>query len=256
MLFLLFREFGPTFLPPPASEYCANDTFGSRSSCTRADLFAFQISSGMAIATCGITGFRSWHIHRIAHTAVPPTAAGRLFGYIADAEFLAAINFTFQLWDFFISLLIPEMRTAIMLTHHLAASLLSYCSVKYGVLHYYGHFFLGLTEVSSIFLVVVDLAKYFPPVPETFYHHFVMSFAAPGFVLSFFFYRFLYWWPVSYQLYKDVYTVTVKTDQAARQRPGNVCVLYMYLILNLPLGLLQVYWLTVIAEQVQKVITS
>jgi len=167
-----------------------------------------------------------------------------------------AMNFTFQFWDFWISLSIPEHRTPLMLAHHLAASIVSWCSFRYQVLNYYGLFFLGLSEVSSIFLVVVDLARYFPPIPGTFFDQLNSLVAGPGFALSFILYRFVYWWPVSYQLFKDVHTVSVKTDTARKLRPGQSWVLYLYLVLNLPLGFLQVYWLTIILGEVQRVLAS
>lgn len=248
---LLLYTFPMDLLPPPALELCTINEV-----CVRSDLFAFQMSSGIAIVTCSLIGFRAWHWDRRAHTVVPQSASGRLFGYIPEAEFLAAMNFTFQFWDFWISLSIAEHRTALMLAHHLAASVVSWCSIRYRVLNYYGIFFLGISEVSSTFLVFVDLARYFPPVPDTFYDKLIGLFAGPAFVVFFILYRVFYWWPVSWQLYQDVYTVTVKTDTAHKLRPGNSWVLYIYLVLNFPLGLLQLYWLTVILEEVGKVLAG
>ena len=246
---VLLYHFPMDLLPPPALEFC---TIGKV--CVRSDLFAFQISSGIAIVTCALVGFRAWHLDGRAHTAVPQTASGRLFGYLPEAEFLAAMNFTFQFWDFWISLSIPEHRTALMLAHHLAASAVSWCSFRYRVLNYYGIFFLGISEVSSVFLVFVDLSRYFPPIPGTLYDQFVGLVAGPGFVICFIVYRFLYWWPVSWKLFQDVHAVTIKSNMAEQLRPGNSWVLYIYLALNLPLGLLQVYWLTVILQEVKKVL--
>jgi len=248
---LLLYTFPMDLLPPPALAFCTINEV-----CIRSDLFAFQMSSGVAIFICGVIGFRAWHWDRRAHTVVPQTPSGRLFGFIPEAEFLAAMNFTFQFWDFWISLSIPEHRTALMLAHHLAASVVSWCSIRYRVLNYYGIFFLGISEVSSIFLVFVDLARYFPPVPGTLFYQLIRLIAGPGFVVSFVLYRVVYWWPVSWQLFQDVYAVTVKTDTAQKLRPGQHWVLYIYLALNFPLGLLQVYWLTVIVEEAGKVLSG
>jgi hypothetical protein len=106
-----------------------------------------------------------------------------------------------------------------------------------------------LSEVSSVFLVFVDLARYFPPLPGSLYDHFIRFFAAPGFVGCFVIYRVFYWWPVSMQLFRDVFHVTVTTQRAQQLRPGQVWVLYLYLVLNVPLGLLQLYWLTIIFDE-------
>jgi hypothetical protein len=140
------------------------------------------------------------------------------------------------------------MRHKISPIHHLALFLFSS-----SVLNYYGIFYLGLSEVSSIFLVFVDLSKYFPPIPGTLYDHFVGIVCGPMFVAGFTFYRVILWWPVSYRLFTDVYSV-VTSGQAQKLRPGCSWVLYVFLGLNLPLGLLQLYWFTIILGEVCKVL--
>jgi len=99
--------------------------------CSRPDLFAFQIGSGVAIFYCGVMGISTWH--RSVHRDLPSTPEGRLFGYLAESELLAAANFTFQVWDFFVSLMIPEHATAVFLLHHVAAALVSWFSLSYQV---------------------------------------------------------------------------------------------------------------------------
>lgn len=251
----VFRN-SPTILglSEPAPEYCEGrrdeDTV-----CNRTDLFAFQASSGIALTTCAILGFHTWHISRKAHTALPATPQGRLFGYLQEAELLAALNFGFQFWDFVISLTIAEHSTTLMLGHHLMASTVSWCSIQYELLHYYGIFFLGVTEVSSIFLVFVDLAKYFPPLPDTAFDAFVRWGCAPLFIVAFLYYRVYLWWPESYRLFRDVQRVVASGD-AKRQRPGATWVLYLFLALNLPLGVLQLYWVSVIVEESQKALAQ
>lgn len=244
-----FRQ-SETFLgfPKPADEFCVDKPEGE---CYRIDLFAFQVASGIALTTCGVLGFVAWHVNKRVFTILPPTAEGRLFGYLPEAELLAAINFMFQFWDFCISLAIPEHATVLMLSHHLMASTVSWCSIRYQYLHYYGIFFLGLTEVSSFFLAFVDLARFFPPVPGTLFQKWIDLVCGPCFVACFIYYRVILWWPESYRLYKDVQAV-VKSGKAEQLRPGATWVLYLFLALNLPLGLLQLYWLTVIFEEAKK----
>jgi hypothetical protein len=132
--------------------------------------------------------------------------------------------------------------------HHLAQYFFSS-----SVLNYYGIFYLGLSEVSSLFLVFIDLSKYFPPIPGTLYDHFIGIVCGPMFVAAFTFYRVILWWPVSYQLFTDVYSV-VTSGQAQKLRPGCSWVLYVFLGCNLPLGLLQLYWFTIILGEVCKVL--
>jgi hypothetical protein len=130
------------WLPPPADEFCTennnNDNDSNQQGCSRSDLFAFQVASGLAIAFCGVVGFHTWHIRKRAETALPANPEGRLFGYLPESELLGAVNFSFQFWDFFISLLIPEHRGPLMLMHHCLAAIISWCSLEFQMLHYYG----------------------------------------------------------------------------------------------------------------------
>ena len=82
---------------------------------------------------CGIMGIYAWHVTRRVHSAVPSTPEGRLFAYLPETEQLAAFNFTFQSWDFLISLLIEEHRTPLMLAHHVLAAMVSYFALEYQV---------------------------------------------------------------------------------------------------------------------------
>ena len=253
ILYYSFRESTSIlgFLPSPADEYCVD--VPSSQICSRSDLFAFQITSGCALFFCGATGFYTWHISGRSHSTVPLTPRGRLFGYIPEAELIAAICFSFQFFDFFVSLLIPEHCTAIMMTHHVMAAIVGWCSVRYQYLQHYGVFYLGLSEVSSIFLVFVDLSKYFPPVPGSLYDQFV-GICGPAFVVCFTVYRVIMWWPVSLQLFRDAYEV-LQSGQASKLRPGKEWVLLVFLGLNIPLGILQLYWFGIILEEVKKVMS-
>ena len=109
-------------IPPPEDEYCPESISG----CIRGDLFAFEVASGQALLFAAVVGFVAWHVTRAPMTKLPSTPEGRLFGYIPEADWLTAAAFTFQVWDFVISLMIPECRTAIMLAHHLMAGLVAW----------------------------------------------------------------------------------------------------------------------------------
>jgi hypothetical protein len=237
-----FRDSPTIFGMKVEDKYCVNP------SCARPELFAFQVVSGFALTTCGVLGFYTWHVSKRSHTALPNNAAGRIFGHLPEAELLAALNFMFQVWDFVISISIPEHSSFLMLSHHLMASTVGWCSLRYHYLHYYGVFFLGLTEVSSFFLVFIDLGTYFPAVEGSQFKLWVDLVCGPFFAVTFFYYRIFLWWPESLRLLRDVKQV-VGSGQADRLRTGSNWVLYLFLCLNLPLGVLQLYWSTIIAAE-------
>lgn len=239
-------------LPSTSPDFCSIVDSSDSTTCFRGDLFAFQVASGLALTICAIVGFRCWHVSRRVHTLLPPTPQGRLFGYLPEAELLATINFCFQSWDFVVSSTIPEHATPIFLGHHIMASIVSFCSIRYQILHYYGVFFLGLSEVSSFFLVFLDLSKFNPPRESSWYERWVLLVCGPMFVICFLYYRVLLWWPVSYQLWCDVRSVIANGQAEKIRGRGANWVLFVFLALNLPLGVLQLYWVTIIAEEVVK----
>ena len=110
-------------------------------------------------------------------------------------------------------------------------------------------------EKLTPILLSRNTATYFPPTPDSWFGTFIESVAGPGFVVTFIWYRVVQWWPMSIQLFRDVYHV-VTTGVLQKVRPGQAWVLYIFLASNLPLGLLQLYWLTIILGEVQKTLTG
>jgi hypothetical protein len=187
----------------------------------------------------GITGFMVWHVSKRAHSAIPATPEGRLFGYIEEADRLMAGVFVFQVWDFFFSLFIPEHATPVFLTHHILAALTAYFSLEYQYAHHYSIFFGGCSEISSIFLVICGFDTNFPASDGTNWKGFVT--ACQGiFVLTFFYYRIVAWGQVSYRLWSDALIVL---DKKSGLRPKKeLFFLYLFLAMDVALGLLQLYW--------------
>jgi len=221
---------------PPAPEFCPPEDKNSPP-CSRPDLISFEIISGICILYCGISGGLAWT--RQTKSAFQTTEA-RLFGYLPQSEALAAVNFTFQVWDFFTSLTISEHGTVVFLIHHVLAGLVSWCSLKYQYLHYYGVYFLGCSEISSIFLLVMDTSRFFPPQSEGVYSGLV-SLCGPPFLLTFFYYRIYEWFRVSALFWQDVLKA-LRDGTAEKYRPGKSFVLYAFMIANIPLTLMQVFW--------------
>lgn len=115
-------------------------------------------------------------------------------------------------------------------------------------------FYLGLSEVSSIFLVLINLAKHFPPTPGSLIHQFVEFLCGPLFVVTFIYYRVFLWWKVNFLLWSDARQV-IASGMAEKLRPGKSFVLYLFLAINVPLSILQVYWFWLIVGESSKVVT-
>jgi hypothetical protein len=135
-------------LPPSAKEFCQsqqqNDAIVETAPCWRADLFSFEVVSGLALIWCGCKGFYVWHVKKIQQS-IPATPEGRLFSYIEDGHSLTAVSTTFQLFDLAVSLLIPEQRQFLFLCHHIMAATVSWYGLNNQVSmdepchHHYGY---------------------------------------------------------------------------------------------------------------------
>jgi hypothetical protein len=123
-------------LPPSAEKLCPDGP------CWRGDLFSFEIVSGIALMWCGLVGFWAWHVKGI-HKSVPQTPEGRLFGYIPEAHLLTAVGTTFQVFDLFVSILIPEMRKPEFLCHHIMAATVSWYGLN--------------NQVSNVTTIVMEI---------------------------------------------------------------------------------------------------
>lgn len=114
--------------------------------------------------------------------------------------------------------------------------------------HYYAIFYLGCSEISTIPLIFIDLARFFPPQPGTAFQQFVGGVCGPAFAVTFTTYRVILWWIVSRQMFQDIFAV-IKDGSANKLRPGRNHVLYVMMALNLFLGLLQLYWFQLILKE-------
>jgi len=283
----------------PASQYCTGDNGdndNTNTNCSRSDLFAFAIVSLVSFCIMGGWAFIETHIKQ-AHRnmAVPQTPAGRCFGYFPTAEWISIVCFTYQIWDFVVSLTIKEHCTAVMMIHHVTAAIVSGVGLFHQYMLYYGFYFFGLSEVSSVFLVLINLDKHFPATTtieeDTIntnhnidgmnmvdgvtadYDHFdidattptptlrlvfgllVKNYCVPLFAILFLVYRGLLWWPVSYMLFKDCWTI-IRSGQAEKLRPGKTWVLYVLMVCNIPMGFLQLYWSSVIVTKVYEIVNN
>jgi hypothetical protein len=251
ILFFLFRI--PGSYMAPAEQYCTAETKTYPSPCIRPSLFAFESICALTFVVMATVSVKSWHIHQVPQTTIPQTPIGRVYGYSSESEKLAALSFVFQAWSVVFTPFIPEFYSNIMMAHHIMAALASYMALQYQYYHYYAVFFLALTEVSSVPLVIISLGKYYPTYFGTF-----VPIAQPLFAITFSYYRVYLWQKVSVGLWSDAIAVLKKKDKnnvsiAEQFRPGKTLCLYVYLFIDVLLGFLQLFWFTTILFEVMKV---
>jgi len=86
----------------------------------------------------------------------------KIYGNYQDAQNLVQVMFAFQIWDFVTTLVTKELRAAPHLCHHGASATLALIGLlngPHGFLMYYGAFFFGVSEISSMPLAFVDLFR-------------------------------------------------------------------------------------------------
>ena len=169
------------------------------------------------------------------------TPATRTLCRLVHAEYLCVGILAFQTWDFVASCTMPEHYVTEFLVHHVLSAITAYMALEYRMVHHYAIFFGGCSEISSIFLVWVNMDQYFPAsnIGSSVWTTFIMM-NQGIFVIAFIAYRIVGWIAVSIPLWKDV--MSVLPQPAKHYRPGKVWFLRVFLFMDVALGALQVYW--------------
>lgn len=225
----------------PADEFCGDAVGGDGDRCSRSDLFAKQAASGFMQLYLGGMGLLTWHITKKVVTGIPQTPEGRLFGYLEEADKLNTAIFVYQAFDFFASMTVPEHNQIIFLGHHMLAAVTSLMSLEYQMVHYYAIFFGGCSEISTIFLVLIDFDVYFPVQDPGSAWGMTITFCQAAFTVTFLYYRVIGWWQVSFRLWADIFHVA-KKGVIDDYRPGKAWFLYSFLAADFLLGSLQLFW--------------
>ncbi|CAM9402608.1 unnamed protein product [Pylaiella littoralis] len=192
-----------------------------------AALFAHQVCSVVCIAHCAFWGIYYWF-------AEAGTVEDRLYGPTVGAVVIGQVNLAFQFYDLLATVFVARLCKAEMVVHHTLATLMAYFLMRDCYVHYYAIFFLGISEVSSVPLVFVDLFKYFPDFAARFpdaNHMLRISFALVFLVVR------VFYWPIIagrhlWDTFRSVQAGTVH----------NVGVVSFFTVCNLTLTLMQWYW--------------
>jgi len=112
----------------------------------------------------------------------------------------------YQIWNTIGSLLIKDLYSLTLIGHHLFVILTCYCTFK-PFMQYLSIFFLGLVEISNIFLGWIELTR---QEPEFLEYKIVDNIMNIIFVFSFYFLRIIFW--VYYTYYYLTFAFNIFID--------------------------------------------
>mmetsp|Transcript_18672 Transcript_18672/g.26299 ORF Transcript_18672/g.26299 Transcript_18672/m.26299 type:complete len:165 (-) Transcript_18672:664-1158(-) len=122
------------FSAKAVEKFCLDDSANESTRCTRNDLFIFALNSMSIFVWLSIISIKCWYTNGNVHKTIGATVEGRLFGYLQDGEKICVVNISYQIWDFFVSFLIPEFASDyIMFAHHFLATVVCWFCLEYQV---------------------------------------------------------------------------------------------------------------------------
>eukprot|EP00555_Chaetoceros_dichaeta_P003927 CAMPEP_0198252236 /NCGR_PEP_ID=MMETSP1447-20131203/2774_1 /TAXON_ID=420782 /ORGANISM="Chaetoceros dichaeta, Strain CCMP1751" /LENGTH=256 /DNA_ID=CAMNT_0043937415 /DNA_START=43 /DNA_END=813 /DNA_ORIENTATION=+ len=164
---------------------------------------------------------------------------------------LAQITFAYEIYNTLSALIMPEYRTGEFLGHHILTMTIAKFAQTQGP-DFYGFFYLGIAALSSLFLVFVDIFRHGPNILRDTFPVF-NKIVQVSFAVSFITVRAVTWPFVSLAFWHD-------TIEIIRHPPENggpwKPYLFMLLLSNTFLGLLQIMWAKRICKHLVKTLRS
>ena len=148
------------------------------------------------------------------------------WGYHPGAETILFSMLAIQSYDTPISMFIPELRQITFVLHHAVVLSLSILSLRYRAFYYYAVYFLGVIELSSPFLAVVDAARDYPKIAEK--YPITNEICRVMFAIVFYIVRIFGWFPVSYCFWRDALYLLFNSDAAMHQMPKWVPAFWLF----------------------------
>ena len=148
------------------------------------------------------------------------------WGYHPGAETILFSMLAIQSYDTPISLCIPELRQITFVLHHAVVLSLSILSLRYRAFYYYAVYFLGVIELSSPFLAVVDAARDYPKIADQ--YPITNEICRVMFAIVFYIVRIFGWFPVSYCFWRDALYLLFNSDAAMHTMPKWVPAFWLF----------------------------
>ena len=118
---------------------------------------AYNLVVTVAQTIAAILGTAAWLDGRAAALNVDGTS--RLYSASASFAPLLRLTASYEVYNTIASLCLQEYRTAIFIGHHATTLLLAVLGDKPPLLHYYGFFFFGVVQLSSVPLALAEVAQ-------------------------------------------------------------------------------------------------
>lgn len=212
-----------------------------------------------------MVGCRHWYFAASSqqsssiHRQLSTPAQRLLTGHHVAADTQNQLILIYQLWDLAVSVVvIPEFRAdPIFLVHHVLAAAAAYTSWQYQVMSYYAVYFGGCAEVSSVPLVWADMDEMFVLTTTTASSSLLacLVIVCKGlFVLLFAYFRVGAWMWHSVAFWRDAGEVLAMKATTQRREAGWL--IYFFLVLNVLLGALQLFWMASIVHKVYELVTA
>ncbi len=227
-------------------------TFGGKVVAKDPGFLAHQVIALVFMVVMFFVGSARW----FGQDSPPSTAFARIFEPDSTSRWLSAIAFgELVLWDIPCgTILVPSLRDPLMFGHHVAMAWVAYIGFAHLPSHYY-LFFMGVTELSSIPLAIVDI---FHPNKMAALTQSSKGLAALNevarisFVLLFLSVRALYFpYVVLVKMTPDIIECFNSGSALVEARKTD---LYVILVSALGLTVLQLYWATLVIKQVSKLL--
>jgi hypothetical protein len=194
---------------------------------------AYEITAGVAIFYLALFGVVAW-FRLNPNWDYSSVDRDPFFGQAVFFENHIAIPmFWYQSWNVVLCLALQEFRDPTMIAHHVVTALLAYLSLN-PYLQYYGIFFFGLPEVTSVPLTFVDIFKMFPELQSK--YPTLNSISRWTFGVLFILVRIIYWPIVSYSFWTGSISII------ATKRSHSLPVTIIYLLANIFMTGLQFFW--------------
>ena len=207
---------------------------------------AYEVVSFSACLYLTVTGARGF-LHDKG-TAVDDW----VYGHSATADHLAHVMTGYQLYNLAVCLGIAEYRTFEFLAHHVTTALLSWC-VLAPYVHYYAFWYIGIAELSSVPLALVDVGRYFPAVGQRF-PAFNMA-ARLLFALTFMVVRVGVWPCISVLFWRsNLPYLFGGLGMAGYPAPRRMWVIVLFLVTNFGLTGLQFMWAGKLIKQAKRML--